>query len=45
MVVVKHGVLGGSDGAIYHRWQEGNCNYNKVVANIMTGFKASECTS
>jgi hypothetical protein len=35
MVVVKDGVLGRSDGAIYRRWQEGDCNYNKAVANSM----------
>jgi hypothetical protein len=31
IVVVKDGVLGGSDGAVYRRWQEGNCNYNSML--------------
>jgi hypothetical protein len=36
MVVVKDGVLGGNDETVYCHWQEGDCNYFKVVANSMT---------
>jgi hypothetical protein len=36
MAVVRDGVLGGSDGAIYRRWSRGKSNYDMEIAGAIT---------
>ena len=41
-ILIRDGVLGGSNGAIYRRFQKNSCCYSKEIDNVMTTTKYNQ---